>query len=160
EIGVGTGAYGDTKKISTTAMAGTFVADDLMRPAEITTYDMKGNLARMQSLYLFAQTPSASDIASSPNNVWTDGTGVDTQVYAGWYYDYIFKKFGRQGLNGQTLRIALFTNPVPLAGISTAPSTVIGTYYVNATFCSSCGPNGRGAVQFGVGAPRGFFGGN
>ncbi len=160
EVGVGTGAYGDTKKISTTPMAGTFVADDLLRPAEITTYDMKGSLARTQALFGLALTPSVADIASSANNVWTDSTVVDTQVYAGWYYDYIFKRFGRSGLNGQNLRIALFTHPVRLADISSASPAVIGTYYVNAAFCPSCGPNARGAVEFGEGAPRNFFGGN
>jgi thermolysin len=160
EVGVGTGAYGDTKKISTTPMAGSFVADDLLRPAEITTYDMKGNLARTQALFGLAQPPSVADMASSSNNVWADTTVVDAQVYAGWYYDYLFKRFGRQGLNGQNLRIALFTHPVRLADISSASSAVIGTYYVNAEFCSSCGPNGRGAAEFGEGAPRNFFGGN
>lgn len=160
EIGVGTGAYGDTKKVSATALAGAFVADDTLRPAQITTYDMKGNLTRMLALYGGAQTPTSSDIASSANNVWTDGTVVDAQAYAGWYYDYIFKRFGRQGLNGQNLRIAVFTHPVRLSDIASASSSLIGTYYVNATFCSTCGPGGRGAVQFGEGAPRNFFGGN
>jgi thermolysin len=121
---------------------------------------MKGNLSRMTALYGGAQTPVPSDIATSANNVWTDSTVVDAQVYAGWYYDYIFKRFGRQGLNGANLRIALFTHPVRLADIGSASSAILGTYYVNATFCASCGPNGRGAVQFGEGAPRNFFGGN
>jgi Zn-dependent metalloprotease len=160
EVGVGTGAYGDSKKVSATAMSGTFVATDTLRPAQITTYDMKGNLARMLALYAGAATPATSDIASSANNVWTDSTVVDAQVYSGWYYDYLFKRFGRQGLNGQNLRIVLFTHPVRLADIATAASSVLGTYYVNATYCSSCGPNGQGAVQFGEGAPRNFFGGN
>ena len=160
EVGVGTGAYGDTKKVSVLASSGAFIADDRLRPSEITTYDMKGNLSRMSALYAGAQTPAASDIATSANNVWSDSTVVDAQVYAGWYYDYIFKRFGRQGLNGANLRIALFTHPVRLADIGSAPNSILGTYYVNATFCGSCGPNGRGAAQFGEGAPRNFFGGN
>ena len=46
EIGAGTGAYGDKKKVSTKTLSGAFVTDDPMRPSAITTYDMKGNLAR------------------------------------------------------------------------------------------------------------------
>ena len=42
DVGAGTGTYGDHKKVSTTSIAGTFVADDKLRPTEITTFDMKG----------------------------------------------------------------------------------------------------------------------
>jgi Zn-dependent metalloprotease len=42
EVGTGTGAYGDPKKVSSTASGGAFVADDKLRPAEITTYDAHG----------------------------------------------------------------------------------------------------------------------
>ncbi len=45
-VGKGTGTFGDDKKISVKAASGTFVADDGLRPAAITTYDMKGNLTR------------------------------------------------------------------------------------------------------------------
>ncbi len=159
EIGTGTGAYGDTKKVSSTAASGAFLADDKLRPAEITTYDMKGNLSRMTALFGGAVTPSTTDIALSPNDVWTDSTVVDAQVYAGWYYDYMYKRFGRQGLNGQNVRIALFTHPASLANFGAASTSTIGTYYLNAEFCGSCGPNACGAVEFGDGAPTGYFGG-
>ena len=134
-------------------------ADDRPGPPAITTYDSVGNPSRMPRATPAPGAGRASDSASA-NNVWTDSTVVDAQVYAGWYYDYIFKRFGRHGLNGADLRIALFTHPVRLADIGSASSSILGTYYVNATFCSSCGPNGRGAAQFGEGAPRNFFGGN
>ena len=156
--GKGVGTYGDTKKISVTSMSGTFVADDLLRPADITTYDMKGNFART-SLVLAGQAGvTAADIASDSDNNWTDGTVVDAHVYAGWYYDYLFKRFGRNGIDDRNLRMAVFTHPVRLADIATAPPSVVGMFYVNAFFCPTCGPNGRGAVTFGEGAPRGFLG--
>jgi Zn-dependent metalloprotease len=160
EVGVGKGTYGDTKKVSTTPVSGTFVADDKLRPAAITTYDMKGSLARAQAV-LFGQTPATADIASSSNNSnWTDGAVVDAHVYAGWYYDYLYKRFGRHGLDGRDLRMAILTHPVRLSDITTASPDVVGLYYLNAFYCHTCGPNARGAILFGEGAPRGFVGAN
>jgi Zn-dependent metalloprotease len=160
DVGLGKGTYGDNKKISTTAMSGAFVADDKLRPAAITTYDMKGNLARTQSL-LNNLPPATSDVASSTNNnEWTDGTVVDAHVYAGMYYDYLFKRFGRHGLDDRDLRMPVLTHPVRLSDISTATAQVLNLYYLNAFYCPTCGPNARGAIVFGEGAPRGFLGPN
>jgi thermolysin len=157
EVGTGTGAYGDPKKVSSTASGGAFIADDRLRPTEITTYDAGGNLTRA-SLLLTGSPPLASDIASSTNNTWTDSTVVDAHVYAGWYYDYLFKRFGRHGLDNHDLRMAIITHPVRLADIARSPGAIIGQYYLNAFFCSTCGPNGRGAIVFGEGAPASFAG--
>ncbi|MEP7306223.1 MAG: M4 family metallopeptidase [Acidobacteriota bacterium] len=156
EVGAGTGTYGDNKKVSATAVAGAFVADDKLRPTEITTFDTKGNFARAQAI-IGGVSPSTSDIASTTGNSWTDGTVVDAHVYAGLYYDYLFKRFGRHGLDGRDLRIDLLTHPVRLADISTASSDVLGTYYLNAFYASSAGPNGQGLMVFGEGAPKGFL---
>ena len=139
-------------------MAGTFIADDGLRPAAITTYDMKGNLFRTLDILNRVTGVTTADIASDTDNDWTDPTAVDAHVYAGWYYDYLFKRFGRRGLDDQNLRMAVFTHPVRLADIGTASSSVIGMFYVNAFSCSTCGPNGRGAIVLGEGAPRGFLG--
>ena len=125
EVGAGTGTYGDNKKVSATPVAGAFVADDKLRPTEITTFDAKGNFARAQAI-IGGVTPSIADIASSTSNSWTDGTVVDAHVYAGLYYDYLFKRFGRHGLDGRDLRIDLLTHPVRLADIATAPASVVG----------------------------------
>jgi Zn-dependent metalloprotease len=160
DVGIGKGTYGDNKKISTTAMSGTFVTDDKLRPAAITTYDMKGNFSRTQAL-LGSVPPTTTDIASNTNNLeWTDGTVVDAHVYAGWYYDYLFKRFGRHGLDDRDLRMPVLTHPVRLSDISTASPEVRGLYYLNAFYCATCGPNARGAILFGEGAPRGFLGPN
>ena len=158
DVGKGKGTYGDDKKVSTKAVSGTFVADDGLRPGAITTYDMKGNLPRTIDILNRVTSVTAADIASDSDNNWTDPIAVDAHVYAGWYYDYLFKRFGRRGINDQNLRIAVLVHPVRLADIGTASSGVLGTYYANAFSCSTCGPDGRGMVMFGEGAPRGLFG--
>jgi len=158
EIGTGRGAYGDQKKVSARPSAGMFVADDPMRPGPITTYDMAGNLNRLTAILNRQAALVPSDIASDNDNVWTDSTVVDAHVYAGWYYDYLFHRFGRHGIDDRNLRMAVFTHPVRLADIGSAPPAVVGTYYLNAFFCSTCTPDGRGAVVFGEGAPRNFLG--
>jgi Zn-dependent metalloprotease len=157
-IAKGTGTYGDTKKMSVTPMSGTFVADDGLRPAPITTYDMQGNFTRTQQILNVQAAVAPSDIASDADNDWTDGVVVDAHVYGGWYYDYLFKRFGRHSLDGRDLRLAMFAHPVRLADIRSAPASVVGLYYANAFFCSTCGPAGRGAIVFGEGAPLGYFG--
>lgn len=159
EIGAGTGTYGDPKKVSATAIAGTFVTDDKLRPAEITTFDARGNFTRAQAL-LNGVLPTTADIAASADNVWTDGAVVDAHVYVGLYYDYLFKRFGRHGLDTRDLRIDVLTHPVRLGDISTAPSSVFGAYYLNAFYTRSGGPDGKGLIVFGEGAPRGFLGPN
>ncbi len=159
EIGAGTGAYGDKKKVSTKTLSGAFVTDDPMRPSAITTYDMKGNLARTEAILERTAAVAPSDIGSDSDNVWADPTLVDAHVYAGWFYDYLFKRFGRHGIDDRDLRMALFTHPVRQQDIGTATPNVVGTYYLNAFFCSTCGPDGRGAVTLGEGAPRNFFAG-
>ena len=54
----------------------------------------------------------------------------------------------------------VLTHPVRLSDISSAPAQVVGLYYLNAFYCATCGPNARGAIVFGEGAPRGFVGPN
>jgi thermolysin len=156
EVGIGKGAYGDDKKISTRAASGAFVTNDVLRPGEVTTYDMKGSLARTQNILNRFTTVAATDVASDTDNQWTDSNVVDAHVYAGWYYDFLFRRFGRNGLDDRNLRMAVFTHPVRLADIATASPSVLGTYYLNAFSCGTCGPDGRGAIMLGEGAPRGF----
>jgi len=157
EVGKGTGAYGDVKKVSAKSVSGTFVADDPLRPATVTTYDMKGNLARTLSALNRQTVFTTNDIASDSDNDWADSTVVDAHVYGGWYYDFIAKRFGRHGLDNRDLRMPMITHPVRIQDISTAPDAVIGLYYLNAFFCSTCLADGRGAMVFGEGAPRGTF---
>ena len=159
DIGSGKGAYGDDKKVSTRPLSGAFVADDPMRPGAITTYDLKGDLARLTAILNRQTALVPSDMAADSDNVWTDPTVVDAHAYSGWYYDYLFKRFGRRGIDDRNLRIAVFTHPVRQQDIGSASSAVRGTYYLNAFFCSTCTPDGRGAVVFGEGAPRNYIAG-
>jgi thermolysin len=139
EIGRGTGTYGDAKKVSARSVSGTFVADDVLRPTDITTYDMKGDLTRTLSVLNVQTRVATSDVASDADNTWTDPTVVDAHVYAGWYYDFLVKRFGRAGTDNRDLRMAVFTHPVRIADIGSAPPAVIGQYYLNAFSCSVCG---------------------
>lgn len=157
EIGKGKGTYGDDKKVSAKTLAGTFLADDPLRPSAITTYDMRGDFIRTTNVLNRVVNVATSDIASDVDNDWADSTVVDAHVHAGWYYDFLFKRFGRRGLDDRNLRMAVITHPVRLADISTAPPNVRGLFYINAFFCSTCGPDGRGVIMLGEGAPRGFL---
>jgi Zn-dependent metalloprotease len=157
EVGKGTGTYGDAKKVSAKSVSGTFVTDDVLRPTDITTYDMKGDLSHLTAILNVQTGVAVSDIASDADNNWTDSTVVDAHVYAGWYYDYLVKRLGRAGTDNRDLRMAVFTHPVRIADINSAPPAVIGQYYLNAFSCSTCGPGGRGGVVFGEGAPRGTY---
>jgi len=157
DVGRGTGTYGDAKKVSAKPVSGAFVADDILRPTDITTYDMKGNLARLTAILNVQAAVVASDVASDADNIWTDPTVVDAHVYAGWYYDFLVKRFGRAGTDNRDLRMAVFTHPVRIADIGSAPASVIGQYYLNAFSCGTCGPDGRGGVVFGEGAPLGTY---
>jgi len=154
-VGTGVGAYGDRKKVSTSPVAGAFVTNDALRPAAITTYDMQGNLARLLNILNRVALVGQSDIALDADNNWTDSTVVDGHVYAGWYYDFLFRRFNRKGLDGNNLRMPVFVHPVRIADLATASSSVVGTYYLNAFSCGTCGPDGRGAIVIGEGAPNG-----
>src|SRR5205807_109646 len=130
---------------------------DPLRPAPITTYDMKGDLSRTLNLLNRVVSVAPSDIAADSDNEWTDSTVVDAHVYAGWYCDFLAKRFGRSGVDNRNLRMPLLTHPVKLQVIRTATPDVLGTFYLNAFFCSTCLSDGRGVMVFGEGAPRGTY---
>jgi thermolysin len=157
EIGHGKGAYGDDKKVSAKSLSGTFVTDDPLRPAALTTYDMKGNLSRTVNLLNRVGSLAPSDIASDSDNDWGDSNVVDAHVYGGWYYDFLSKRFARHGLDNHDLRMAMITHPVRIQDIGTASNSVIGTYYLNAFYCPTCLSDGRGAMVLGEGAPLGTY---
>jgi Zn-dependent metalloprotease len=157
EVGVGIGQYGDQKKLSVKASGGTFIADDGLRPAAITTYDMKGNLSRTESILDVITPVLPSDIASDSDDNWTDRNVVDAHAYAGWYYDYLSKRFSRKGLDNNNLRMPVFVHPVRIEDIGKQPSDVIGLFYLNAFSCDDCGPKGLGAIVLGEGAPLGTY---
>jgi bacillolysin len=153
-VGLGVGVLGERKKISASSQGSTFVGSDRMRPPVIETYDMRGNLTRTINFLNGALNLNASDFASDSDNQWTDGANVDAHVYAGYTYDYFFKRFGRRGLDNANIRIRSLTHPVSRQDAFTASSSVLGSYYVNAFYA------GDGIMVYGEGLPPGTsFGG-
>ena len=91
EVGIGTGALGDRKKIAATSAAGTFRSHDQLRPAPIRTYDTRGSddvLDRM----LEGRLAFDSDFPTDSDNTWTNPSVVDAHVHTGWTEDYFFKQ--------------------------------------------------------------------
>lgn len=145
--GIGIGVLGDRKKIQTSSQSGTFFGSDLMRPPVIETYDMRGDLSRtIQFLNGFVDL-GVADLASDSDNDWTDGANVDAHTYAGYTYDYYFKRFGRRGLDNANIRIRSLTHPVSRRDALTVSDEVLGTYFLNAFYA------GDGIMVYGEGLP-------
>jgi bacillolysin len=136
-VGQGNGVFGDSKKISTTSQSGTFVAADGLRPPALETYDLGGDGSRALTLAIGRGSLTAADLARSPTNVWTDPAVVDGHVYAGWVYDYYFKRFQRQGLDDNNVRIQTIVNPLRAADFATTPAS-LRALFVNAFYSSAC----------------------
>jgi bacillolysin len=148
-VGTGTGVLGDTKKISTTSRTTTYVAWDQMRPATIYTFDMKGSLSRTWDFLNGQITLGESDLGSDADNTWHDTATVDAHVYAGWTYDYLYRRFGRAGLDNANLRMLTLVHPVNRSEIWSQPADIINTFYVNAFYY------GEGVMVYGEGLPAG-----
>jgi thermolysin len=116
-VGKGTGTWEDVKKMSTTEESGTYKARDGLRPAVAYTVDVRGKFNEWNSY----QIDPASSAARDPDNDWQDGAIVDAHVYAGWVYDYYFKRFGRRGINDNN---AIVTSYVHIWPRSWGPSPI------------------------------------
>lgn len=136
-VGQGTGVLGDSKKVSTTNEAGTFVTADGLRPPALETYDLRGEGSRVMSIATGRGPVTNADLARSADNVWTDPAVVDGHVYAGLVYDYYFKRFQRRGLDDNNVRIQTIVNPMRAADFATAPASLRGLF-VNAFYSSAC----------------------
>ena len=150
-VGRATGVLGDSKKISVTGGNGSFTARDLLRPPIIETEDMKGDPFRTFSFLNGSLSLVAGDVASSSTNNWTDGAVDDAHVYAGYTYDYYFKRFGRRGLDDNNIRIRSLANPVRRTQADLSSYfTAFPDFFVNAFYF------GGGVMVYGVGLPPGF----
>jgi len=153
----GTGVLGDTKKVSVRSQSGTYTADDQLRPPALFTYDMRGNLiSALNALSGFTALTTAN-LATDPSTSWTDGPNVDAHAFAGYTYDFYFKKFGRRGLDNQNTRIIGMTHPVRGQDALSAPASILFTYYLNASYCPLCGSDRRGMMMYGEGLPSNVF---
>jgi thermolysin len=111
-VGLGAGVWGDRKKVSADASGGGFRAEDRLRPPALATYDLRYSLSAAGEALSTGRIDPAL-IASDGDNDWTDGAVVDAHVYAGWTYDYYFKRHGRRGIDGRDLAVRSVTHFVP-----------------------------------------------
>jgi thermolysin len=147
-LGAGVGVLGDNKKVSaSTRVSGTFTSEDFLRPPDISTFDLKGDLGRTVGFLNGVIGLQTSDLARSGDNNWTDGAVVDAHAHAGYVYDYYFKRFGRRGLNNNNLPTLSLVHPASRNAVLTQPSDVVGQYYLNAFYA------GDGVMVYGEGLP-------
>ncbi len=114
QIGTGTGALGDAKKMSTTQVTGGFRAHDQMRPAPIRTFDTRGSELALGRLLLPPGAPVDGDFSVDADNTWADPPAVDTHAHAGWMEDYLFKQVNWTGIDNRrgTITLAVHTGLV------------------------------------------------
>jgi bacillolysin len=147
-VGTGSGVFGGDKKISTTQQGGTYVAADALRPPVLDTFNMRGNIVSVDS-YLNGLRPLfPSDYASDSDNRWTDAAVVDAHVQSGWTYDYLFKRFGRLGLDNRNLPITNIVHPATFNDFFVYGDVVLD-YLINAFYF------GDGVMVYGDGLPAG-----
>jgi thermolysin len=153
-VGRATGVLGDSKKISVTGSNGSFSARDLLRPPLVETDDMKGDPIRTANYLDGRLNLGPADVAGDTDNDWTDGAVNDAHVYAGYTYDYLFKRFGRRGLDNNNIRIRSLVHPVRRSAADLALYfNLFPEFFINA------GYYGGGVMVYGVGLPPGFTAG-
>lgn len=154
-IGRGLGVLGDDKKLSVSSRAGTFLSEDVLRPPNIATFDMRGDVDRVIDFLNGLAALTLSDLVAKSDNVWTDTAVVDAHAYAGYVYDYYFKRFGRRGLDNNNIGIVSLVHPVRRSDIFDASGDIIGIFYLNAFYTSV---DGRAVMVYGEGLPPGLVG--
>jgi len=132
------------------SQSGTYQAHDLLRPPAIDTYDMKGNLTRVNDYLNGKVQLGQNDLAADSDNDWRDGAAVDAHAYAGFTYDYFYKRFSRAGLDNRNMPMKSLVHPVSRADLLTYPGSVISLYYLNAFYA------GDGVMVYGEGLPPGY----
>ena len=112
EVGLGTGAVGDRKKLSATQAAGTFRSHDQLRPAPIRTYDTGGRID-VATRMLFGGLVFDSDFPTDADNTWTDPHVVDAHVHTGWVVDYLYKQHAWNGVDNRNSAITTIVDASP-----------------------------------------------
>ncbi len=152
-VGDGLGVKSDRKKLSVTTVGGAFLAHDRLRPADVFTFDLRGDWVRTLAVLDGGAQLFDADLAADADNDWLDGASVDAHVGMGWTYDYLFDRFGRQGLNAENVRMISLVHPIDRSDVFTAPPELVGIFHLNAFYCGVCGPDGVGLAVFGEGLP-------
>ena len=145
-VGRATGVLGDSKKISVRAVSGQFQARDDLRPPAIETYDMKGDPVRTDNVLIGRVNLSSNDLGADSDNDWNDGAVSDAHIYAGYTYDYYFKRFGRKGLNNADIRMQNLVHPVHRSDFQIYIDDY-EDYFINAFY------DGGGVMVYGEGLP-------
>jgi bacillolysin len=145
-VGRGQGVLGDSKKVSVSPSGGQFVTTDRLRPPAINTYDMRGDFRRTINYLNEVIQLTTNDLASDADNTWTDAAVVDAHVYAGWTYDYYFKRFSRRGLDNRDLPLINLVHPARRADFFQV-FPLVPDFYLNAGYF------GDGVMLYGEGLP-------
>jgi thermolysin len=148
-LGQGSTIFGTLRKMSTNQTSSTYEAVDKMRPAEAFTLAFPGTVSRL-NFFLNSLVLFNADVATDADNVWTDGPTVDAHVYQGWVYDYYFKRFNRNGMDGRDIEVDSIVHPLNRSEANRQPPDVVGTYINNAFYCCD------GLLVFGDGDGRLF----
>ena len=147
---VGTGVFGDQKKLSVAPGASGFTTSDRLRPPAISTYDFRFNVNRL-ILFLNADgSPSSltsSDLGANTDNVWTDGALVDAHAYAGYVYDYYYKRHGRRGLDKANIPMHGIAHVLRREDWRLYTTGTVLTFFANAFYM------GDGVMYYGDGLP-------
>jgi thermolysin len=149
-IGKGVGVLGDTKKISASSQSGQYYTIDEMRPPQIVSFNMHGNVGRTLDFLNGRIGLALSDVGVDSDNDWSDGVTVDAHAYSGFTYDYFFKRHSRTGLDGQNIRMLSLVHPVNRQDLLSQPDEIVGMFYLNAFYA------GDGVMVYGEGLPPGF----
>jgi len=149
-VGNATGVLGDRKKISTRQSGAVYVADDKLRPPVISTYDFHGDVRRLVDfLDAGPSNLGPADLASDPDNDWSDGADVDAHVYAGYVYDYYFKRHGRRGLDNANIPMRSVVHPIRRELWTLYGPETVTLFFTNAFYM------GEGIMYYGDGLPTG-----
>ncbi len=149
-VGNATGVLGDRKKIQTLQSGGTYVAEDKWRPPAISTYDFQGDVRRLVDfLNIGPAYLLTAGLASDSDNDWTDGADVDAHVYAGYVYDYYFKRHGRRGLDNANIPMRSVVHPIRRELWTFYGPETVTLFFTNAFYM------GDGIMYYGDGLPPG-----
>src|SRR5206468_6949623 len=116
----------------------TYRAQDALRPPSLETFDLAGNATKAMNFLTGRGPLYASDIASDTDNAWTDGAVVDAHAYAGWVYDFYFKRFGRRGLDNADIPIVSIVHPAKRDDVMRQSNSIVGLFYLNEIGRASC----------------------
>jgi thermolysin len=157
QAAIGTGVFGDQKKLSVSSSGNSYTTEDRLRPPLISTYDFKFDVNQLIELLESPRplsTLSSADLGRDSDNVWTDGAVVDAHVYAGYTYDYYFKRHGRHGLDNADIPVHSITHALRREDWTLYDDDVVGSYFANAFYF------GDGIMYYGDGLPPSvsFFG--